>query len=172
MGGHERPVEAIFCFARGVSVLGHEIPSGFLSEIDGCNGWNLYPTCKHGAVALTHTVRRELAAIRGPIRITVSSRRSFRTYEKSFRENTCDFERLSPVVYRCCSRVCSQSISPGIVDTDIATHSPQVANALRNVPALRPEDVADAVIYALGTRPEVQVSPVRVRANQAPSEPS
>ncbi|XP_043528569.1 farnesol dehydrogenase-like isoform X2 [Frieseomelitta varia] len=100
------------------SVLGHEIPSGFLSEIDGCNGWNLYPTCKHGAVALTHTVRRELAAIKAPIRIT--------------------------------------SISPGIVDTDIARHSPQVANALENVPALRPEDVADAVIYALGTRPEVQ----------------
>ncbi|CAD1479988.1 unnamed protein product, partial [Heterotrigona itama] len=107
-----------FFVLHGASVLGHEIPSGFFSEIDGCNGWNLYPTCKHGAVALTHTVRRELAAIKAPIRIT--------------------------------------SISPGIVDTDIARHSPQVANVLKNVPALRPEDIADAVIYALGTRPEVQ----------------
>lgn len=102
------------------SVLGHEIPSRFLSEIDGCNGWNLYPTCKHGTVALTHTVRRELAAIKAPIRIT--------------------------------------SISPGIVDTNLATHSPHVSNALKNVPALRPDDIADAVIYALGTRPEVQIT--------------
>lgn len=107
-------------FVSHGSVLGHEIPSGFLSEIDGCNGWNLYPTCKHGNVALTHTVRRELAAIKAPIRIT--------------------------------------SISPGIVETDIARHTSTISKTLKNIPALRPEDIADAVIYALGTRPEVQVS--------------
>lgn len=54
------------------SVVGHEIPMTSLSEIVGCNGWNLYPTTKHATVALTHTVRRELAAIKSPIRITVS----------------------------------------------------------------------------------------------------
>ncbi|XP_060811165.1 farnesol dehydrogenase-like isoform X1 [Bombus pascuorum] len=107
------------------SVLGHEIPSGFLSEIDGCNGWNLYPTCKHGNVALTHTVRRELAAIKAPIRIT--------------------------------------SISPGIVETDIARHTPTISRTLKNIPALRPEDIADAVIYALGTRPEVQITELTIQ---------
>ncbi|XP_012165904.1 farnesol dehydrogenase-like isoform X2 [Bombus affinis] len=107
------------------SVLGHEIPSGFLSEIDGCNGWNLYPTCKHGNVALTHTVRRELAAIKAPIRIT--------------------------------------SISPGIVETDIARHTPTISKTLKNIPALRPEDIADAVIYALGTRPEVQITELTIQ---------
>ncbi|CAK9829262.1 Farnesol dehydrogenase [Anthophora retusa] len=102
------------------SVLGHEIPNGFLSEIDGCNGWNLYPTCKHGTVALTHTVRRELAAIKAPIRIT--------------------------------------SISPGIVRTNIAKHSPNVSAVLEEIQALEPEDVAKALMYALNTRPEAQIS--------------
>ncbi|XP_053970289.1 farnesol dehydrogenase-like [Hylaeus anthracinus] len=102
------------------SVLGHEIPSRFLSEIDGCNGWNLYPTCKHGTVALTHTVRRELAAVKAPIRIT--------------------------------------SICPGLVHSGIATNSPEVDRILAEIPSLQPQDVADGLMYALGTRPEVQIT--------------
>lgn len=107
------------------SVLGHEIPSGPLSELEGCNGWNLYPACKHGTVALTHTVRRELAAIKAPIRIT--------------------------------------SISPGIVRTEIAKHTPELKETIDRMPSLEPEDVADAVIYALSTRPEVQISELTIR---------
>lgn len=111
MGGHERPVEAIFYFVlHEASVLGHEIPSGFFSEIDGCNGWNLYPACKHGNVALTHTVRRELAAIKAPIRITVSSR-GFRTYKISSHEDPCNFELSSPVVYIAVARVSVRRVS-------------------------------------------------------------
>lgn len=107
------------------SVLGHEIPSGPLSEVEGCNGWNLYPACKHGTVALTHTVRRELAAIKAPIRIT--------------------------------------SISPGMVRTEIAGHTPKLKERIDRMPRLEPEDVADAVIYALGTRPEVQISELTIQ---------
>ncbi|KOC67087.1 Dehydrogenase/reductase SDR family member 11 [Habropoda laboriosa] len=107
------------------SVLGHEIPSGFPSEIDGSNGWNLYPTCKHGTVALTHTVRRELAAIKAPIRIT--------------------------------------SISPGLVNTRITKHSPHVSAALKDIPALEPEDIAEALMYALNTRSQVQISEITVQ---------
>nr|XP_003705639.2 PREDICTED: dehydrogenase/reductase SDR family member 11-like [Megachile rotundata] len=112
------------------SVLGHKIPSGSFLEIDGCNGWNLYPTCKHGTVALTHTVRQELAAIKAPIRIT--------------------------------------SISPGIVNTNIAEHAPQLTDILKKIPALEPEDVADALIYALGTRPEVQISELTIQHTGEP----
>ncbi|XP_026675296.1 farnesol dehydrogenase-like isoform X2 [Ceratina calcarata] len=102
------------------SVLGHEIPWRPLSESDGSNGLNLYPACKHACVAMTHTVRRELATMDEPkIRIT--------------------------------------SISPGLVKTNIAKHASEVAKILEELPALLPEDVADAVIYALGTRPQVQV---------------
>lgn len=140
-------------FVSHGSVLGHEIPSGFLSEIDGCNGWNLYPTCKHGNVALTHTVRRELAAIKAPIRITVSLG-GFRRY-KSFYE-PYNFDQ-SLLVFNV-TRFYLQSISPGIVETDIARHTSTISKTLKNIPALRPEDIADAVIYALGTRLEVQVS--------------
>lgn len=112
------------------SVLGHKIPSGSLSEIDGCNGWNLYPTCKHGTVALTHMVRQELAAIKAPIRIT--------------------------------------SISPGIVKTNIAQNVPQLTDILKKTPALQPEDVADALIYALGTRPEVQITELSIQPTCTP----
>ncbi|XP_011135636.1 farnesol dehydrogenase isoform X1 [Harpegnathos saltator] len=107
------------------SVLGHEIPAKPLSEIIGCNGWNLYPACKHATVALTHTVRRELAAIKSPIRIT--------------------------------------SISPGIVKTEIAKHSAELQELLDEVPALVPNDVADALIYALATRPEVQITELTIQ---------
>ncbi|XP_076245821.1 farnesol dehydrogenase isoform X2 [Calliopsis andreniformis] len=107
------------------SVLGHEVPSTFFSDIDGCNGWNLYPASKHGTVALTHTVRRELAAIKAPIRIT--------------------------------------SISPGIVETNITKHSPEITEVLTKIPRLKPEDIADAVIYALGTRPEVQITELTIQ---------
>lgn len=102
------------------SVAGYRIPPVFLPEIDGCNGWNLYPTCKHGTVALTHTVRQELTAIKAPIRIT--------------------------------------SINPGIVKTAIADHEPRMAKLFETRSCLVAEDVADAVIYALGCRPEVQIT--------------
>lgn len=51
------------------SVLGHYLPP---YTSDGFRDFNLYPTSKHGSVTLTHTVRRELAGIKAPIRITVS----------------------------------------------------------------------------------------------------
>lgn len=108
------------------SVLGHEIPWRPLSESEGSNGWSLYPACKHACVAMTHTVRRELAALQEPrIRIT--------------------------------------SISPGLVKTNIANHSSEVSKILKQIPALLPEDVADAVIYALGTRPQVQVTELTIQ---------
>lgn len=52
------------------SVLGHYL----LTNIDGnlpCE-FNIYPVTKHGSVTLTHLIRRELADIKAPIRITVS----------------------------------------------------------------------------------------------------
>lgn len=108
------------------SVLGHEIPHGYLSDVDGCNGWNLYPTSKHGTVALTHTVRRELSAIKSRIRIT--------------------------------------SISPGMVKTRIVKDWPHVENAIKEIPMLSPDDVADALLYALGTRSEVQITQLTIQA--------
>lgn len=61
-------------FVSHGSILGRKIPSTAFSGIDGCNGWNLYPACKHATVALTQSVKQELIDVKAPIRITVSSR--------------------------------------------------------------------------------------------------
>jgi NADP-dependent 3-hydroxy acid dehydrogenase YdfG len=50
-----------------------------------------------------------------------------------------------------------QSISPGCVKTNIAEGCEEIQQMLEKIPTLKPDDVADALIYALGTRPEVQV---------------
>lgn len=111
------------------SILGRELPEGIVSEADGLNGWNLYPTSKHGSVALTHSVRREVAAIKAPIRIT--------------------------------------SVCPGFVNTNLCESFSGLETFFENVKTIKPEDVADAMIYALGTRPEVQISELIIQPTGA-----
>ncbi|XP_024945123.1 myogenesis-regulating glycosidase isoform X2 [Cephus cinctus] len=99
-------------------LLGHEIPEGVPDVVDGSGGWNLYPSCKHATVAMTHTIRRELAKIKVPIRVT--------------------------------------SISPGLVRTNISGHTPSLKKFFDKLECLEPEDVADGVVYALGTRSKIE----------------
>lgn len=49
-----------------------------------------------------------------------------------------------------------QSISPGLIKTNIAKGA-NFGNFFDEIPALEPEDIAEALLYALSTRPEVQV---------------
>lgn len=51
-----------------------------------------------------------------------------------------------------------QSICPGAVDTEIL-QSAEIAGLfdLKTLPMLKSEDIADAVVYVLGTPPHVQV---------------
>lgn len=51
-----------------------------------------------------------------------------------------------------------QGINPGLVETGIFKHLSHVTEIIKNMPVLKPEDIASAVIYALSMRPEVQVS--------------
>lgn len=113
------------------SVIGHEIP-GIPPLGPGTEdiSWNLYSACKHGTVALTHTVRRELRVIKAPIRIT--------------------------------------SISPGVVKTRLAKGNQRVEDLMRNMPMLLPQDIADALVYVLGTRPEVQITELTIRHIEEP----
>lgn len=62
-----------FLFFFFYSVLGQKLIYPHFVDLDGYNGWNLYPATKHASVALTHTVRHELCVIKAPIRVTVSS---------------------------------------------------------------------------------------------------
>ncbi|KAH0946515.1 hypothetical protein HN011_004292, partial [Eciton burchellii] len=101
------------------SILGHRLPSSSFSEVKSLNNFNMYPVCKHANVCLTNIVRREIVAVKAPIRVT--------------------------------------SISPGCVKTNIAEGCEEIQQILEKIPTLKPDDVADALIYALGTRPEVQI---------------
>lgn len=51
-----------------------------------------------------------------------------------------------------------QSISPGLVETNIASHEPALKDFAKKLISLMPDDVADAVMYALKTRPDVEVN--------------
>lgn len=50
-----------------------------------------------------------------------------------------------------------QTISPGIVDTDILPEQLQIV-IKQHMPMLRAEDVADAILWTIGTPANVQVS--------------
>ncbi|KAF5299369.1 hypothetical protein FQR65_LT09410 [Abscondita terminalis] len=66
-----------------------------------------------------------------------------------------------------CSKIKVTSVSPGFVHTNIFTsalstspdldHSFQIENLTSSLAVLQPEDVADSVLYVLGTPPHVQV---------------
>ncbi|KAL6442779.1 hypothetical protein ACFW04_002682 [Cataglyphis niger] len=56
-----------------------------------------------------------------------------------------------------------QSISPGIVKTNIASQSEKMRNIFEKIPFILPEDIADAIIYALGTRQEVQITELTIQ---------
>lgn len=50
-----------------------------------------------------------------------------------------------------------QGISPGLVKTNVTAHSETMKDLFEKVPHIHPADIASGLIYALGTRPEVQV---------------
>ncbi|XP_044260392.1 farnesol dehydrogenase-like [Tribolium madens] len=56
------------------------------------------------------------------------------------------------------------SISPGVVRTEFQDGFPEdgTKEALAGMPALRPEDIAEAVVYILSTGPQVQVHELTV----------
>ncbi|XP_011698094.1 PREDICTED: dehydrogenase/reductase SDR family member 11-like [Wasmannia auropunctata] len=57
-----------------------------------------------------------------------------------------------------------QTISPGSVKTNIFEHSDAMRDFFEKTgEILQPSDIADAIIYALGTRPEVQVTHVTIQ---------
>ncbi|XP_043286522.1 farnesol dehydrogenase-like [Venturia canescens] len=59
------------------------------------------------------------------------------------------------------------SLSPGLVKTNIATAA-GFPELFEEILALKPEDIADGLIYALGTRPEVQVTELTIRRTGEP----
>lgn len=111
------------------SVAGHGVP-----VIPGLN-FNMYPPSKHALTALTEVLRQEFVNKGTMIKITVSKY----IWQNYFIPHSFTL----------------QSISPGVVDTEIFDeNSPE---KLAKMPMLRPEDVADAVTYCIQTPPNVQI---------------
>ncbi|KAK5641809.1 hypothetical protein RI129_010356 [Pyrocoelia pectoralis] len=63
------------------------------------------------------------------------------------------------------SRIKVTSVSPGIVDSDIfkVSKMDDFMETLGKLPKLRPEDIADIVLYVLSTPPHVQIHDILVR---------
>lgn len=112
------------------SLLAHIIPTEGLSDKAGFNAFNLYPAIKHASRVLTTLVRREIADIKVPIRVT--------------------------------------SISPGAVKTNITKSVKELHDFFDRVQCIEPEDIANALIYILGTRPEVQISEMIIQPTLDP----
>lgn len=55
-----------------------------------------------------------------------------------------------------------QSISPGLVTTEMTTKN-GADKVFRNTPALKAEDISQAVLYALSTPEHVQVHEITIR---------
>lgn len=54
-----------------------------------------------------------------------------------------------------------QSISPGVVATEIFT--PELKESMADMAILNSEDISQAIIYALGTPPHVQIHEITIK---------
>lgn len=71
------------------------------------------------------------------------------------------FQRIFRNVASLCDYVfhfVGQSISPGVVNTEIFESYQLEENEKQNYPLLTSSDISNAVLYVLGTPPHVQVS--------------
>ena len=120
------------------SLVGHYVP-----QLPGIS-LNLYAPSKYALTAMTEVLRQEFLMEQTKIKITVSNI-LFLPYKESLNN---------------CIAVFMQSISPGAVDTKILGDT---SNLPAEYSLLRPQDVADAVIYCLHTPINVQIHELMIR---------
>ncbi|XP_043474197.1 farnesol dehydrogenase-like [Leptopilina heterotoma] len=65
------------------------------------------------------------------------------------------------------SKIRCTSVSPGLVKTEVfeanSSEEKNISGALDKLPNLLPEDVADSIVYILGTNPRVQITELTIR---------
>ena len=119
------------------SIAGHSVMNFAAAKFPSPN---IYNSTKYGVTAMTEVLRQEFQSFGTKIKITVSdSNKLFAIRTKYDR-----FENF-------------QSVSPGVVETEIflPEHLELIKNA--QLPMLKSEDISQAVLYAIGTPPHVQV---------------
>lgn len=102
---------------------------------------NIYPASKFALRAMQEIYRQEFQRHKTRVRVSVS---------RDDDDNCCC--SLNPL-----PSLLPQTISPGMVDTDILPQQLQGV-VKQHMPMLRAQDVADAVLWTIGTPPNVQVS--------------
>ncbi len=123
------------------SVLGHDV---FPTPPGRNPMWNVYPASKFGVTAITETLRQEFSYHGLKTKVTVS-----RKIRRIIFELTID------AIY-------FQSVSPALVTTEMTTKN-GAEKLFKNTPALKPEDISQAILYALGTPEHVQVHEITIR---------
>lgn len=107
---------------------------------------NIYPASKFALRAMQEIYRQEFQRHKTRVRVSVSIVRG---------------PVRGPTPWPCSQAAstasASQTISPGMVDTDILPQQLQGV-VKQHMPMLRAQDVADAVLWTIGTPPNVQVS--------------
>jgi NADP+-dependent farnesol dehydrogenase len=121
------------------SIVGHKVP--FIAGVKPYS--NIYSGTKHAVTAATEVLRQELIFMKNDrIRVSVSTQHDQHIPVKKF-----DIHYL-------------QSVSPGVVATefrDAAGFPNNPTFAYSNMAALNADDVSDAVMYLLRTKPHVNV---------------
>ncbi|EFA05017.1 farnesol dehydrogenase [Tribolium castaneum] len=89
----------------------------------------------------------------------------FNVYPASKFAVTALTETLRQELVRDKTRIKVTSISPGVVRTEFqeGMGGDDMKEMLAQIPALKPENIAQAVVYVLGTEPNVQVSELTIR---------
>lgn len=55
-----------------------------------------------------------------------------------------------------------QSLSPGLVNTNLINKDPSQAE-FKKLPLIQPDDIAESILYILGTHPRVQITEMTIR---------
>ncbi|KAF5272675.1 hypothetical protein FQA39_LY07702 [Lamprigera yunnana] len=95
----------------------------------------------------------------------VADFKNFNVYTASKHGVTALAEILRKELIAMESKIKISSVSPGIVETELPKCSKAFTELFNRVPRLQSEDVAEAVMYVLGTPPHVQVAELIVKAN-------
>lgn len=135
------------------SMAGHKV-----IKFDPPN-YNVYSPTKYAVSALTEVLGQEFAHLKAKIKISV--RLSVCVVVFLLLQEEIPLRKCMCVLYKPGFFIYLQSVSPGLVgDTNIfevAGFSKEKRDMIPLIPNIRSEDVADAVVYVLGTPPNVQV---------------
>nr|CAD7201484.1 unnamed protein product [Timema douglasi] len=129
-----------------VLLLRLQIPSIAGQYLPGSTSASMYPASKHAVTVLTEGLRRELVQLGSKIKVTVR----LVTHNANIYISDNSWKN---------------SVSPGVVETEFADiYGPDVKKFLyKENPVLQAKDIADAVLYTLGTPPHVQIHEITIR---------